>query len=103
MQAQIDFITELAAQYKTYVEQPEELFSALNRLSESAIKSIYEAYADERYFQPVNFLRAELARRRLNGSEITKDLVEDLKGKIRLKEVGHFSHLAEEFQIQLQN
>lgn len=44
MNEQIQYITALAKQYKTYAEQPEELFAAVNQLSETAVKMIYEEY-----------------------------------------------------------
>ncbi len=104
MQSQIDFINKLAGQYKIFIEQPEELFKALNQLPEDQIKAIYDEYGDsERQFQPVNLLRAEIARQMLNGVEITKDLVEVIKENIRKKETQYFSHLSPGFLKELED
>lgn len=85
MQTQIEYITNLARQYKVFAESSDELFSAVNELSDETICAIYTEYGEgKRNFQPVNLLRAEVARLLRNGVEITKRLVEEIKTKIRL-------------------
>ena len=103
MNEQIQYITALAAQYKIYAEQPEELFAAVNQLSETAIKSIFDEYGDSERFQPVNLLRAEVARQLLDGIQISKEKVEEIKEKIRVKDLGFFTHLPAELLSQLEN
>jgi 5-methylcytosine-specific restriction protein B len=103
MQSQIDFINKLASQYKIYTEQTGELFKALNELPEDQVKAIYEEYGDsDRQFQPVNLLRAEAARQMLDGVEMTKNVLEAIKEKIRFKDVRYFSHLPPEFLKELE-
>lgn len=103
MQEQIEFITKLAAQYKIYAEQPEELFAAVNGLSETAVKMIYDEYGSGERFQPVNLLRAEIARQMLDGANISKETVEEIKRKIRAKDLDYFGHLPVEFLSGLEN
>lgn len=104
MQTQIEYITNLARQYKVFAESSDELFSAVNELSDETICAIYTEYGEgKRNFQPVNLLRAEVARLLRNGVEITKRLVEEIKTKIRLKEIAYFSHLSPEFLKQFED
>ncbi len=84
MQTQIEFITDLSRQYKLYAENSDELFKAINELSRDALESIYAEYgAGERNFQPVNLLRAEIARLRLENILIDNAVVEKTKDEIR--------------------
>ncbi len=103
MNDQIRYIAELAKQYKIYTEQTDELFSAINQLSESALDSIYREYSDSERFQPVNLLRAEIARRLLDNTEIGKTTVEEIKEKIRVRDLNYFSHLPSDFLSQIEN
>lgn len=103
MNEQIQYITKLAAQYKIYAEQPEELFAAVNQLSESAIKIIHDEYGDSERFQPVNLLRAETARQMLEGVNISKETVEEIKERIRSKDLDCFAHLPIEYLKGLEN
>src|SRR5688500_20402424 len=96
MNEQIQYITKLAAQYKIYAEQSEELFAAVNHLPETTAKAIYEFYSGGERFQPVNELRAEIARLLLDGAVITEDLVEDVKEKIRTGRLEAFADFPEE-------
>lgn len=93
MNEQIQYITELASQYKMFTEQPDKLFEAVNLLSESEIKSIFEFYSGREKFQPVNLLRAEVARQKISGVQINKEVIEEIKEKIRTKDLVYFSHL----------
>ncbi len=81
MNEQIEYITKLATQYKTYAEQSEELFAAVNQLSETAVKMIYDEYGSGERFQPFNLLCAETARQLLDGVNINKETVEEIKCK----------------------
>lgn len=103
MNEQIKYITELATQYKIYAENPNKLFEAINQLAEANLKAVYEFYSGSERFQPVNVLRAEIARQRLNGVLINKELVEEIKEKIRTKDLTYFSHLNPEIRSQLES
>lgn len=103
MNEQIQFISKLAAQYKIYAEQTEELFAAINQLSELTIKAICDEYASSERFQPVNLLRAETARQLLDGVNISKETIEEIKRKMRAKDLKYFTHLPAEFLSELEN
>jgi 5-methylcytosine-specific restriction protein B len=104
MNEQIQYISDLAEKYKIYAEQSEVLFDAVNQLSETEVKTIFEEYGDsERRFQPVNLLRAETARQMLDGKQINKKSVEEIKEKIRTKDSVFFAHLPEDFLAELEN
>src|SRR5690606_37846979 len=59
------------------------------------VKVIYDNYANpENGLRPVNLLRAEVARLMLDGITISPKLVEEIKEKIRSKQLEAFDHLA---------
>jgi 5-methylcytosine-specific restriction enzyme B len=98
MNEQIKYIAKLSTQYKTYAEETDQLFEALNNLSDDEIGAIYKEYGDvERSFQPVNLLRAEVAGELLSGSGIDKAKVEEIKERIRRNDADAFPHLSAEF------
>jgi 5-methylcytosine-specific restriction protein B len=102
MEAQFQYIATLARKYREYSEHSGELFQALNDLPEHIVQDIYHEYGDpERKFQPVNVLRAEVARELLNGVEINEAKVEEIKEHIRIKDKAYFSHLPAYFLDQL--
>ena len=103
MQEQIEYIAKLATQYRIYADQSEKLFAAINEVPETVVKAIYDEYASGERFQPVNVLRAEAARRLLGGEPIIKETIEQLKEKIRSKDLGFFGHLPTEITSQLEN
>lgn len=103
MNEQIKYITALAGQYKIYAENADELFAAVNQLPETTIESIYEEYGRGERFQPVNVLRAEAARKLLNGEEISKETVEEIKEMIRAKDLDYFAHLPDDLLSQLED
>ncbi len=104
MQTQLTHLQNLANQYHAYVEDPEALYQALNKLEKPALQEIAAQYGDpERNFQPVNLLRAEAARRLLDGQSIENALVEEIKQRIRDKDTAYFAgHYRPELLQQLQ-
>jgi 5-methylcytosine-specific restriction protein B len=92
MEAQIDYIRNLAKQYKKYFEQPETLYEDLNNLPREVLEDTFREYGDpDRKFQPVALLRAEVVRQILNGQKATRELTELIKEKIRTKDKTYFS------------
>lgn len=92
MEKQFNYITDLAKQYNVLRNNPSQLFDFLNQLPESEIEEIFEYYGDPALkFYPVNFLRAESARRLLGGEELTEALIEELKTRIKTKDQSYFS------------
>lgn len=103
MQIQFEYIIDLAKKYDGYAEKPNTLYEAINNLTKPSVEDIFREYGDpDRDFKPVNLLRAELARRLLEGQEINEALVNEIKNKIRTKDVEYFNHYKEAFLKQLQ-
>ncbi|HOS45698.1 MAG TPA: AAA family ATPase [Paludibacter sp.] len=102
MKTQFEYIVDQAKQYKIFADNSKELYKAINGLPDNIIQDIYNEYGDpEKAFQPVNLLRAEVARQLLKGTDITESLIEEIKEKIRQKESSYFSHLQKEFLSEL--
>lgn len=79
MQTQVQYITNLAKQYKDLAKQPANLYTAINELPEDVLNDVFNAYGNpESDFKPVNLLRAEVARQRLNGTKIDDQLVTEV-------------------------
>ena len=103
MQTQFQYITDLAKQYRGYTENPISLYAAINGLPKNTVEEIYKEYGDpDRDFKPVNLLRAEIARRLLQGETASEALVNEIKDNIRTKNVDHFNHYKEDFLKQIQ-
>lgn len=103
MQTQFQYIIDLAKQYNGYSEKPNTLFEAINNLPKPVVEDILKEYGDpDRDFKPVNLLRAEIARRLLQGKTISETLVNEIKDKIRTKDVNYFNHYKEAFLKQIQ-
>lgn len=102
METQFQYIFNLAKQYNTYSKDSSVLYQALNNLPEEIVAEIYQDYGDpDKKFQPVNVLRAEVARQLQNGVNIDEAFVEQIKDKIRSKDVTYFDHLASPFLTEL--
>ncbi len=103
MQTQFQYIVDLAKKYHEYSEQPATLYKAINELPQEIVQDIYKEYGDpDNKFQPVNVLRAEIARELLNGTTITENKVEEIKARIRQKDKNYFSHLSADFLRELE-
>jgi 5-methylcytosine-specific restriction enzyme B len=95
--SQFEYILNLATEYNELQGNRENLFTALNDLPERVIKDVFEEYSVIKAdFQPVNILRAEVARKLLEGEKFSNNLLEDIKEKIRSKDVEYFKHLSTE-------
>jgi 5-methylcytosine-specific restriction protein B len=104
MQTQFQYIIDLANQYNGYSEKPTSLFEAINNLPKNVVEDIFKEYGDpDRDFKPVNLLRAEIARRLLQDQPISETLVNEIKDKIRAKDVNYFNHHKEAFLKQIQD
>jgi len=103
MQTQFQYIIDLAKQFKTYSDQPDILFKSINDLPIKILEDIYKEYGDpDRDFKPVNLIRAEVARRLLNGETVSEVLVTEIKEKIRTKDITYFDHNSTDFLKQLE-
>jgi len=103
MQTQFQYIIEQAKKYSQIAEHPALLFKTINEIPQNIVGDIYKEYNDpDSNFQPVNLLRAEIARQLMNSVEINEDLVEEIKEKIRNKELTYFKHLPKNFLDKLE-
>lgn len=102
MEAQFEFIKDLSKQYSVFKAQPDKMFSAINDLPKNVLEEIYSEYgAPEREFKPVNLIRAEIARRILHGELASPIIVDEIKDKIRVKDVSFFDHFDDSFLNQI--
>ena len=104
MQTQFQYIVDRAKQYKSYSDNSDMLINAINNLPQNIIDEICKEYGNpENKFQPVNLLRAEIARLLSNGTVITEQLIEKVKEHIRQKDKSYFTGLSREFLQQFEN
>lgn len=103
MQIQIDFIKSLAKQFNEFITNKDWFYESLNKLDKGIVKEVYNEYGDpDSRFQPVNILRAEVARLILEDKLISENTVEQIKQEIRSKNKNYFSHLSPELLLQLE-
>ena len=103
MEAQFKFITDAAKQYHIYSTNPNTLFDDINKISPEILVSIYTEYGDpDNKFQPVNVLRAEVARLLRKGVTINEKKVEEIKDYIRKKDTKYFSDYPKIFLDELE-
>lgn len=92
MDAQIEYIRNLAKQYKVYFKDSNALYDALNNLPKEVLEDTLNEYGDpDRKFQPVALLRAETVRRIMSGEKASEELTEEIKDRIRKKDKAYFS------------
>lgn len=92
MDTQFQYLVDTAKSFHQYNESEDSLFRAINDLPETVLQDVLEEYhGPESEFQPVNLVRAEVARQRLLGVIITPALVEEIKEKIRTKSSDYFN------------
>lgn len=104
MQTQYQYLIDLATLYRGFTNVPVTLYEALNNMQKNTVEEIYKEYGDpDRDFKPVNLLRAEIARRLLQGDAISEFLVNEVKEKIRTKDLVYFKNYKEVFLNQLYN
>lgn len=94
MDPQFQYLKNLAAQYAQLSQNPSELLAAVQSLPGSVHEEIYQEYAgSDSRFQPVNILRATIAREILSGTKLTVELIEEIKDRIRQKDEIFFKFL----------
>lgn len=104
MQTQFQYIVDLAKRYKSYYANPEILYKAINELPQNIIEDIYKDYSDpEKDFRPVNLLRAEIAKQLLQGRQVDKEIIDEIKERIRAKDLNYFNQLNSTFLEDLKS
>jgi len=95
MEKQFTYLTEKAREYDELATNEEKLLKTLYELKEDVLQLIFDEYASpDNKFAPVNMLRAK-ATRLLLTREITVDDIEEIKEKIRDREIDYFSEFPE--------
>ncbi len=104
MTNKFQYIVEQANLYKTYAEQSTALYEAVNALPKETLEAIHWEYNDQdNKFQPVNLLRAEIARQS-RGRKIEGELIEEIKEQIRNRNKTYFSsHYPEKYLQELED
>lgn len=104
MELQFRYIVDLATVFSSYSADSFVLFEDLNKLPKNVIEEIFDEYGDpEREFKPVNLLRAETAKKLLSGEAINEEIVQELKQKIRAKDIKYFNHYNKNFLEQIES
>ena len=104
METQFNYIIDRAKEYHIYANDRDALLTAVNALPEQQLEEIYNEYGNgEGKFQPVNLLRGQLAYLLVNGETITLETIEQVKDRIRNKDLDYFWAFPEEYQNQLKN
>lgn len=105
MEQQFQYIVQLAKKYQVYVDHETELFNQLNQLPDSIISDVHNEYGDtSTRLQPINLLRATIAKKILfNNETITPLLIEEIKQQIRTRNTDYFSDLPESYLQQLRS
>ena len=86
MKEQFEYIINLAKKYSVYNSNNDLLYKEINSISRDIIQEIYEHYSNrKKEFEPVNILRAEVAKLILRDRIITQDVVAKIKDDIRSK------------------
>ena len=101
MEAQFHYLVNIATEYHQYSESPEILFNSVNSLPENVLEEVYVEYGDTEVFQPVNLLRAEIARRLLRKDKIDAAVIESIKAQIENRDEQAFEHLPEDFRQKI--
>ncbi len=98
MKDQFKYISEIASKFENYSENTDQLFIALNDLPKADVEDVFKEYGDiNNTFKPVNLLRAEVANQILNGNAISETTIEEIKEKIRTRNVKYFKSYSEKY------
>ena len=104
METQFNYIIDRAKEYHTYANDEDALLAAVNALPEHQLEEVYNEYGSvDGKFQPVNLLRGQLAYLLINGETISLEIIEQVKDRIRHKDLDYFEAFPEEYLTQLKN
>jgi MoxR-like ATPase len=94
MQTEFEYLQHLAQSYYQLSEDPEQLYTHLKNLAPQVIQQLLNKYdLPDQPFQPIHLLRMECLRLLLSGQPINAEKIEELKQRIRQKNLTYFAHL----------
>ena len=92
MQAEFEYLQQLAQQYQQFSEDPAQLYAHLERLDQLTVQNLLNKY-QQLPFQPIQLLRTECLRQLLTQQKIDSGKVEEIRQRIRQKNRSYFAHL----------
>lgn len=92
MQAEFEYLQQLAQQYHQFSEDPAQLYAHLGHLDQQIVQSLLNKY-QQLPFQPIQLLRMECLRQLVRQQKIDAGKVEEIKQRIRQKNRSYFAHL----------
>lgn len=92
MQAEFEYLQQLAQQYHQFSEDPAQLYAHLEQLDKLVVRNLLKKY-QQLPFQPIQLLRMECLRQLLDQQKIDALKVEEIKQRIRQKNRSYFAHL----------
>ena len=92
MQAEFEYLQQLAQQYQQFSEDPAQLYAHLERLDQQTVQNLLNKY-QQLPFQPIQLLRMECLRQLLTQQKLDSGKVEEIKQRIRQKNRSYFAHL----------
>ena len=95
MDTQFNYLHSLAQRYTRYAADSGALYDAINQIARPTLEAIEDLYLESgRDFQPVNLIRGVVAKRLLEGDALNDEMVEEIKERIRVKDLAYFSFLS---------
>lgn len=103
MKSQFQYLQTLSREYNMLSQNPAKLFDAVQALYPGIFEEVYEEYLGmDNHFQPVNALRASIARELIAGKALTTELIEEIKERIREKDKKFFHFLPDHMQKEME-
>lgn len=93
MQAEFEYLQQLAQQYHQLSENPTQLFDYLSKWDKTHLQGLLEKYDLPSAFSPIQLLRMESLRQLLAGQKLDLAKIEEIKQRIRQKNRTYFAHL----------
>ena len=100
MQAEFEYLQQLAQQYHQFSEDPAQLYAYLGHLDQATVQSLLNKY-QQLPFQPIQLLRMECLRQLAEQQKIDATKIEEIKQRIRQKNRSYFAHLDSDTLDQL--
>lgn len=96
IQEKIDFLIEKANQFERFLKDEEDLFEAVNNLTEEELKVSRDYYSqfvapNQSSIRPVNLLRHLLIKEKQEGNPVTPNMIEDIKEKFNTRDAAFLS------------